>query len=63
MKPANVLVTQEGIVKLTDFGSSRHFDAFDNSLAKSLKGSPYWMAPEVVTRVGHSYAADIWSLG
>ena len=30
---------------------------------KSLKGSPYWLAPEVANRVGHDTSADIWSLG
>jgi serine/threonine protein kinase len=58
-----VLVTTYGVVKLTDFGSSKVFEVEDLELTKSLKGSPYWMAPEIVARTGHSYSADIWSLG
>mmetsp|Transcript_29499 Transcript_29499/g.29233 ORF Transcript_29499/g.29233 Transcript_29499/m.29233 type:complete len:277 (-) Transcript_29499:89-919(-) len=63
LKSANILISTNGTLKLTDFGSSRKFENSDLELTKSLKGSPYWMAPEVVLRRGHSYSADIWSLG
>ena len=57
LKSANILVTVGGVVKLTDFGASRMQN--DLSLSKSLRGSPYWMAPEVVSRKGHTFSADI----
>jgi mitogen-activated protein kinase kinase kinase ANP1 len=63
LKAANILIASNGLLKLTDFGSSRRFEDIENGLSKSLKGSPYWMAPEVVARTGHSYSADIWSFG
>jgi serine/threonine protein kinase len=31
--------------------------------SKSFKGTPYWMSPELVRMEGHSYPADIWSVG
>ena len=63
LKCANVLLSANGVIKLSDFGSSRKFDSDEVELSKSLKGSPYWMAPEVVMKQGHSFSADIWSLG
>jgi mitogen-activated protein kinase kinase kinase len=63
LKPANVLISTNGVLKLTDFGSSKKFDDMENYLSRSLRGSPYWMAPEVVRMEGHSFSADIWSFG
>lgn len=63
LKSANVLITEESTLKITDFGCSRQFNEDCEGISKSLKGSPYWMAPEVVMRTGHAYPADIWSLG
>ena len=62
LKSANILVSEDGVLKLSDFGCSRKFDT-ENSWSQSFKGSPYWMAPEVVLRERHSCAADIWSVG
>ncbi|KAL4392609.1 hypothetical protein AHAS_Ahas03G0362200 [Arachis hypogaea] len=61
IKCANILVDVSGSVKLADFGLAK---ATEN--VKSSKGSPYWMAPEVVNLKnddGYGLAADIWSLG
>ncbi|PWZ20797.1 Mitogen-activated protein kinase kinase kinase 3 [Zea mays] len=62
VKGANVLVGPNGEVKLADFGMAKHI----TSLAEihSLRGSPYWMAPEVImNKNGYSFEVDIWSLG
>lgn len=64
IKPENILIDAEGGLKLTDFGAARRIGSAEASMAaKSLIGSPYWMAPEVAKRTGHSFPSDIWSLG
>ncbi|XP_027164028.1 mitogen-activated protein kinase kinase kinase 1-like [Coffea eugenioides] len=62
IKCANILVDVSGSVKVADFGVAKATKLND---IKSCKGTPYWMAPEVVNRKNHGYglAADIWSLG
>ncbi|XP_039172221.1 mitogen-activated protein kinase kinase kinase 1 isoform X4 [Eucalyptus grandis] len=62
IKCANILVDASGSLKLADFGLAKAIKMND---AKSLKGSAFWMAPEVVNLKYTSYglAADIWSLG
>lgn len=64
IKPENILIDEEGGLKFTDFGAARRIGLQEASMAaKSLIGSPYWMAPEVAKRSGHSFPSDIWSLG
>ncbi|CAO2149058.1 unnamed protein product [Urochloa humidicola] len=65
IKGANLLVDINGVVKLADFGMAKHLSTAAPNL--SLKGTPYWMAPEVVRATfdksaGYDLAADIWSL-
>ncbi|PQQ18164.1 mitogen-activated protein kinase kinase kinase YODA [Prunus yedoensis var. nudiflora] len=68
IKGANLLVDSCGVVKLADFGMAKHLSGHVGNL--SLKGSPYWMAPELMQTVMHkdnnsdlALAVDIWSLG
>ncbi|KAL5145935.1 Mitogen-activated protein kinase kinase kinase 3 [Glycine soja] len=62
IKGANILVDPNGEIKLADFGMAKHINSSSSML--SFKGSPYWMAPEVVMNTnGYSLPVDIWSLG
>ncbi|XP_017228865.1 mitogen-activated protein kinase kinase kinase 3 isoform X1 [Daucus carota subsp. sativus] len=62
IKGANILVDPNGEIKLADFGMAKHITNCTSML--SFKGSPYWMAPEVVMNSnGYNLAVDIWSLG
>ena len=52
------------MLELADFGASKRLDMLTNAEGdRSLKGTPYWMAPEVVKQTGHGRQADIWSVG
>ncbi|XP_002971342.2 mitogen-activated protein kinase kinase kinase 3 [Selaginella moellendorffii] len=62
IKGANILVDTNGIVKLADFGMAKHLSV--ESFPLSFKGSPYWMAPEVIKQThGYDLSVDVWSLG
>ncbi|KAF6162792.1 hypothetical protein GIB67_029061 [Kingdonia uniflora] len=64
IKGANILVDNKGCIKLADFGASKQVvELATITGAKSMKGTPYWMAPEVILQTGHNFSADIWSVG
>ncbi|RVX21790.1 Mitogen-activated protein kinase kinase kinase 3 [Vitis vinifera] len=55
IKGANILVDNKGCIKLADFGASKKVvELATMTGAKSMKGTPYWMAPEVILQTGHS---------
>lgn len=47
---ANVLVSEDGIVKISDFGVAKIFDTLHANARFSIQGSAFWMAPEIVRR-------------
>jgi len=57
----SILLDADGHISLTDFGLSKL--PLDDQKAYSFCGTVEYMAPEVVNRKGHSFAADWWSLG
>jgi NIMA (never in mitosis gene a)-related kinase len=62
IKPANVLLSKNGVAKLADFGVSRVL-SYTMEEARTMIGTPYYLAPEMIEDKGYSYPADIWSAG
>jgi mitogen-activated protein kinase kinase kinase len=58
IKGANILVDNRGCIKLANFGASKKVVKLATiSEAKSMKGTPYWMAPEVIRQTDHKLAS------
>jgi len=62
LKPENLLLDADGHVKVTDFGLSKE-GIEDNISAKTMCGTPEYLAPEIVDRKGHGRAVDWYSIG
>lgn len=65
IKAGNVLIDQNGVCKITDFGLSKNqqesaYDPMANN--STMRGTVFWMAPEVLTN-NYSAKVDVWSLG
>ncbi|KFM09700.1 Serine/threonine-protein kinase PAK 7, partial [Aptenodytes forsteri] len=62
IKSDSILLTSDGRIKLSDFGFCAQVSK-EVPRRKSLVGTPYWMAPEVISRLPYGTEVDIWSLG
>jgi serine/threonine protein kinase len=69
LKPENVLVGDNGYLKLCDFGISmqnecnQKGDKLKLKRTFSLVGTPEYLAPEIYKEIGHGKEVDLWSLG
>lgn len=67
IKPANILLSESGIVKISDFGltscEKQDFGPKNKQVFESCKGTIVYMSPERIQELPHSFNCDIWSLG
>ncbi|KRX02681.1 Protein kinase-like domain [Pseudocohnilembus persalinus] len=67
IKSGNILISENGTIKLGDFGSSKIIEGSLKTILQTngfaIKGSIPWMAPEIVKNSGYEISADIWSFG
>ncbi|KAM9663476.1 mitogen-activated protein kinase kinase kinase 19 [Trichechus inunguis] len=68
IKGNNVMLMPTGIIKLIDFGCAKRLawaglNGIHSDMLKSMHGTPYWMAPEVINESGYGRKSDIWSIG
>ncbi|CAH8843682.1 unnamed protein product [Trichobilharzia szidati] len=62
VKSDSILLSIEGRVKLSDFGFCARVSP-EHPRRRSLVGTPYWMSPEVISRLPYNTSVDVWSMG
>jgi eukaryotic-like serine/threonine-protein kinase len=63
VKPGNVLLGDDGTVKITDFGISRAVEDVTGTLTGVIAGTPAYLSPEVAKGERATFASDVFSLG
>jgi len=61
LKPENILLDSTGHACLTDFGLAKELGG--DEMSNTFCGTPEYLAPEVISNVGHGKPVDWWSLG
>lgn len=63
VKPANILLRPDGVVKLTDFGIARALDTIGHTRTGEMLGTPNYISPEQALGEQATGASDLYSLG
>ena len=63
IKPQNIMVLDDGMVKITDFGIAMAVNASDLTQTNSVMGSVHYLPPEQASGRGSTIKSDIYSLG
>lgn len=63
LKPENVMVCQNGYLKLIDMGTCKKINYKTSRKTFTIIGTPNYMAPEILSGKGYNYSVDLWSLG
>lgn len=62
IKSDNMLIGDDGVVKLADFGYAAQLDD-EKQKRNTIVGTPYWMAPELIRGQNYDAKVDVWSTG
>ena len=60
IKPENIMIDTDGYIKLIDFSSCKRIKT---GVTKTFIGTPFFIAPEVLSGKGYGYSCDYWSVG
>lgn len=71
VKPENMLITADGRLKIADFGWACHHPPSSSSsggaagslLRTTMCGTPEYIAPEMLSGMGHNHKVDVWAMG
>lgn len=63
IKPQNVLILDDGLVKIADFGIAQALNSNELTQTNSVMGSVHYLPPEQANGTGSTYKSDIYSLG
>lgn len=62
LKPANLLI-KGGVCKISDFGFARNLERGEDTILRSVVGTPLYMAPQILLQTKYTAKSDLWSVG